>query len=255
MDVGFCLKKALIAYAAAASLLIASPGHALTVAWDTIGWDPNDTSGSQTFVDVDGSGIDVVVSYSDNMFYNSSVPLLYDSRNSPTDEILGSLKFTNDVSSNATPTNVTLTFSQNVSIENTFMVSHSIVRSQEHTLVEAFNEFGAPVAASIYGTTSPALVSLDMDGDAAYETIGLGLQSNGEYGNAFWEYASPVRSISYSFWTTEVGGTEVMGSGASVGIGNVTFVPEPGTGLLVSLGLAGIALSARRLRAEPRNLG
>ena len=44
-------------------------------------------------------------------------------------------------------------------------------------------------------------------------------------------------------------------SGASVGIGNVTFVPEPGTGLLVSLGLTGIALSARRLRAAPRSLG
>jgi hypothetical protein len=95
-------------------------------------------------------------------------------------------------------------------------------------------------------------VSLDSDGNAAYETIGLDQQDDGEYGNAFYEYTTAVRSISYSMWITDVGGGAPVHGYASVGIGDVTLsaIPEPGTGLLASLGLIGLTLLSRRLRSR-----
>ena len=36
-------------------LVAAAPSQAFTIDWSAIGWDPNDTSGSQSFTNVDGS--------------------------------------------------------------------------------------------------------------------------------------------------------------------------------------------------------
>ena len=59
-----------------ASFFVATQGSALTLDWTEIGWDPADTSGLQLFANVDGSGIDLAVSYTLNGFFNDGVPLL-----------------------------------------------------------------------------------------------------------------------------------------------------------------------------------
>jgi hypothetical protein len=238
-------------------MLLASQSGALTVDWETIGWDPNDTSGAQVFTNVDGSGVDLTVTYSDNMFYNNSVPLLYTDRTAPTDEIVGSLKFTNDNRAIFQPTNVTLTFSEDIFIDRADLISHSIVSTnyQEHTRVSPRDAQGNLIAATFYGTTTPPLVKLDMDGNSQYESIGLGFQNDAEYGTVFFEYTDQaIRSLSFDLWVTDIGGTELIQGASSVGIDAIDFspVPEPGTALLTALGLLGLGLRSRITRSAKR---
>ena len=238
-----------------ASFFVASQSNAFTLDWTTIGWNPNDTSGLQEFANVDGSGIDLAVSYTLNAFLNDGVPLLYTEATSPTDEILGSLRFLNQTSDPTTPVTVTLTFSQDIFIDQAFLYSHSIIGAnrQEHSVVVARDVAGSAIAASEYDTTTPGLVELDMDGDAFYESIGLGFQNEDEYGTVFYEYQQTgIRSISYSLFVFETDTSDFTEGGASMGIGAVDFspvpMPEPSTGLLAMMGLAGLALHSHRSR-------
>jgi hypothetical protein len=55
-----------------AAVFVASPGSAFTLDWETIGWDPNDTSGVQVFSNLEASNIDLTVSYTTTMFFNDA---------------------------------------------------------------------------------------------------------------------------------------------------------------------------------------
>jgi hypothetical protein len=204
----------------------------------------------QSFLDVDGSGIDIDVSYSDNMWDDNSVPVIYDSSSAPIPEIEGSLRFTNDQDGVIEPTNVTITFSEEVFLTEVFALSLSVIGyRQEHMVVEAFDANGGSVFASAYGTLTPGLVDLDVDGDAAYDSAGLGYQVHGLYGNAYLEYLSaPVTSISFSLYLSPMGGGEPVFGWSSVGIASIGFtpVPEPGTALLIGLGTIAMAAYRRR---------
>ena len=232
-----------------ASFFVATQGSALTLDWTEIGWDPTDTSGLQEFSNVDGSGIDVAVSYTLNGFFNDGVPLLYTDQSAPEDEIVGSLKFVNQrVGAPTAPVTITLTFSEDVFIYHATLFSHSILETnhQEHSIVVARDLAGTAIAASAYGTTTPGLVELDADADPFHESIGLGFQNDAEYGTVVFEYRdNAIRSISYSLFIKETDTDNYIFGRGSMGIGLVDFspddfspVPEPSTALLATLGLA-----------------
>jgi hypothetical protein len=113
----------------------------------------------------------------------------------------------------------------------------------------------APVAEPVYDTTTAGLVELDGDGDAEYESVGLGYQNDGEYGTVVYGYSHVrVRSISFSQWIFETDTDDYIQGGSSMGIADLSFrraltiKPAPSSALLAGLGLVGLGLHARRSR-------
>lgn len=235
-------------------LAFAFPASAATLVWDALNpaWDEFDQSGLQSFANVDGSGVDIDVYYTDNMFDNNSVPNIYEVPYAPSPEIEGTLRFTNDRAGLLEPTTVTIVFSEEVFIDAASAVSLSvIVGLQENLLVEALDAQGNLVAATTYGTNTPGLVLLDMDGDSSYRTRGLGTQEASLYGDSTYSWTeTAIKSLSFSILLTEVDGDDLVMGWSSQGIGNITFtpVPEPTTALFFGFGLLAITINRRRNR-------
>lgn len=240
-----------------ALLWVAAAAQGATLDWMNLspGWDDLDTSGQQVFLDVDGSGIDVQVSYTDNMFDRNSVPDIYTTNTAPSPEIIGSLRFTNDRDT-LLETQISITFSQDVFINDLGAVSLStILGRQENLVVQAFDGSGNAVLATTYGTNTPGLVELDTDGDAAYRSRGLGSQADGLYGDTFYSYTDiALRELRFSNFTTLVGGDDIVLGWSSQGIRNIDFngrgevVPEPSTAMFLGLGLLAMGRRPRRRR-------
>jgi hypothetical protein len=246
------------AFLVVALLWVSGAAQGATLDWANLdpGWDDLDTSGQQVFVDVDGSEVDVAVSYTDNMFDRNSVPNLYTAATAPSSEIIGTLRFTNDRVT-LLETAITITFSEDVFISDLGTVSLSTIQGiQENLVVEAFDGSGNAVLASAYGTNTTGLVELDTDGDAAYRTRGLGAQESSLYGDAFFAYSdSAVRELRYSLFSTLIGGDDIVLGLSSQGIKNIDFdqdgihvVPEPSTAFYLGLGL--LALGRRSTRRK-----
>ncbi|MCB0130678.1 MAG: hypothetical protein KDD78_07510 [Caldilineaceae bacterium] len=98
------------------------------------GWNNNGPSGvgaSQTFVNIDGTDVDMVVSYSRFMWDNSSVPNIYGT-DAPVIPLTSSLRFTNNINDSKSapgsatgPTIITITFSEPILIDRMALVSLS----------------------------------------------------------------------------------------------------------------------------------
>jgi len=235
-----------IAFFGVALLWVSTAAQAATIDWMNLapGWDDLDSSGQQVFLDVDGSRVDVAVSYTDNMFDRNSVPDIYTADTAPSPEIIGSLRFTNDRDT-LLGTQITITFSEDVFITDLGAVSLSTIAGrQENLVVEGFDVFGNAVLATTYGTSTLGLVELDADGDAAYRSRGLGAQENGLYGDTFYTYTdSAVRELRFTNFVTLIGGDDIVLGWSSQGIKNIEFrqdiqaVPEPSTAIFLGLGL------------------
>lgn len=217
--------------------------------WEAVGW-VDGAASPQLFLNVDGSGVDISVSYTSNMWDGTpNVTANPDPAPVPPEQD-GLLRFTNDRDPVVERTTVSILFSQPVLIDSVGMESISIIQNafQEHVFIEAFDALDAPVLATSYTTSDPALVLLDVDGDATYETIGIGDQGSGEYGDAFVSYlATPVTRIDFSLEVTSPGGSELVAGFASTLITDAIFtvVPEPGSLSLALSGLLGLAIFGR----------
>ena len=133
------------------AIAFALPASASTLVWDVLNpaWDESDQSGLQSFADIDGSGVDIDVFYTDNMFDNNSVPDIYSAADAPSPEINGTLRFTNDRNGVIEPTTVTIVFSEEVFIDAASVVSLSVIIGlQENAVVEAQDAQGNLVAAT-----------------------------------------------------------------------------------------------------------
>jgi PEP-CTERM motif len=238
----FRVRAAITMFLLAALVLTSGAAQASTIDWTGLdpAWDDTDTSGQQSFSNVDGSGIDITVAYTDNMFDNNSVPNLYTTDNSPTAGIVGTLRFTNDRDT-LLETAVTISFSEAVFIDEMGTVSLSTIgRRQENMIVEAFDANGAAVFATTYGTNTAGLVDLDTDGDAAYRSRGLGAQDSGLYGDTFYSYTDiAIKTLRFTISVTAIGKDEIKLGYSSQGIEDIAFsvVPEPSTAMLLGLGL------------------
>ncbi|MDJ0796507.1 MAG: PEP-CTERM sorting domain-containing protein [Calothrix sp. MO_167.B12] len=201
---------------------IGSNANAATLNWNDLGWSSvknggkyDSTDSGTVFRNVDGSGIDVTVEYSNNMW--NGEPNLYE-RHPLNDTYKGTLRFTNDKSEKEN-TWLKLTFSEVVNIDEMWIGSLSTIRSNrrewlsfaaysgteinENNLVKASNYntfenfFGGQTGSStaVYedNADTPSLVSLDTDfgtanDDAVYTTYGIGNQVNNLFGRVFFEY-------------------------------------------------------------------
>jgi PEP-CTERM motif len=250
----FRVRAAITMFLLAALVLTSGAAQASTIDWTGLdpAWDDTDTSGQQSFSNVDGSGIDITVAYTDNMFDNNSVPNLYTTENAPTAGIAGTLRFTNDRRDRASvmATAVTISFSEAVYIDEMGTVSLSTIHNkQENMIVEAFDANGAAVFATTYGTNTAGLVDLDTDGDAAYRSRGLGAQADGLYGDTFYSYTDiAIKTLRFTIVVTRIGEDEIKRGFSSQGIEDIGFsaVPEPSTAILLGLGLLTLGRRAGR---------
>ncbi len=127
-----------------------SSAQAATLRWHDI-WDTNSTKSSRTFGNVDGSGLDINVEYSTNMYwsqqnegrlniYDNGTPqknALNDSH--PLDQYDGILRITNDRSQNPKSTFVKLTFSEAVNLDEFWVGSLSTIgNAREWASVSAY---------------------------------------------------------------------------------------------------------------------
>ena len=115
-----------------------SQAQAASLNWYDL-WDTSSTESSRTFGDVDGSGIDINVEYSTNMFWstqNEGRVNLYDNgtpqKNAlndthPLDQYDGILRMTNDRTDNPESTFVKLTFSEAVYLDEFWVGSLSTI--------------------------------------------------------------------------------------------------------------------------------
>jgi len=235
------------------TLLVATTSHAFTIDWDTIGWDDTDVSGSQAFNNVDGSDVDILVSYTDNMF--GGVPNIYiDGTPSPPPEVIGKLRFTNDRDGILEATTVTIAFSELVFIDELRTLSLSFnVGLQENMIVQAFAG-GVPVVASTYGDVfgPPEQTETSQVGSVNHSRGANGVdQEDDEFGANFYSYVEDgggIDRITFSIFMTEEGGDDIVQGWSSQAIDDVSFrpVPEPATAALLGLGCGGLAWLGRK---------
>lgn len=238
--------------------IAATGGNALAASfnWVDVGWDPSITASGTTFFDVDGSGVDVTVSYSDNMW--DGIPDLYDaSHPAGMGTYDGSLRFTGtgyargDLDGPSDSTFVTLEFSQDINIDQLWAGSLSNIRGStpEWMSVSAYSANEDLVAATKYGTyedffgntggsynpkaDADGLVNLDPDtSDYIYTTEGVGIQeagNTGDYGRVFFEYAAaPVRKLTFEHFMTESARRSSVAIGSDIQFSTPSEdVPEP----------------------------
>jgi hypothetical protein len=204
---------------------VSTAAQAATIDWMNLdpGWDDLDSSGEQVFLDVDGSWVDVAVSYTDNMFDRNSVPDIYTTDTAPSPEIIGSLRFTNDRDT-LLGTQITITFSEDVFITDLGVASLSTIAGrQENLVVEGFDVFGNAILATTYGTNTLGLVELDADGDVAYRSRGLGALDRDLPGSGTTRSGSPFESARL----------EVDRSGARSSLHRQGHPMDPGVGLVL----------------------
>ncbi len=224
---------------------IGGNANAATLNWDELGWNANynrandtydSTDSGTTFMNIDGSGVDVTVEYSDNMW--NGEPNLYE--NHPLGSTYnGTLRFTNDTSTKEN-TWLKLTFSEAVYIDEISLGSLSTIGDNrrewlslaaysgtevdENALVKAsnYNTFenffgGQTSSTNTYENNAddPSLVSLDTDfgtdmDDAIYTTYGVGSQGNNKdddyFGRVFFEYKDQaVQTLYIQNFATNIG--------------------------------------------------
>lgn len=240
------------AVVAVAAMLIALPASAFTIDWDELAPTVDLTEPIQNYADVDGSGVDITLEISQNM-WDQGAPAFYDALTAPVPEAAGSIRITNDRDALIEETSLTVSFSEAILIDSFSVFAISIVGAsewQENVTVEARDGNGDLVFATNYGTSTPGLVSLDVDGDASYRTAGIRLQNNDEYGDAEFAYTgAAVSSLQVRLRITAPGDDPAILGFGSIGIGDVEFssvVPEPATTALLGLALAGLLGLRRR---------
>lgn len=220
------------------SMAIASIGgnaNAATLNWNQVGWTDNqinnlyDSTDSGTiFTNVDGSGVDVKVEYSDNMWNGD--PNIYE--NHPLDDTYnGSLRLTNNTAQQES-TWLKLTFSEAVYIDEMWLGSLStignnrrewmsftaysgteiddneVVKASNYNTFENFfnGQTGSNTTTYEDNADDPSLVSLDNDfgtanDDGVNTTYGVGSQGNNSdddsFGRVFFEYTDQAVQTLY----------------------------------------------------------
>ncbi|MDJ0737812.1 MAG: PEP-CTERM sorting domain-containing protein [Nostocaceae cyanobacterium] len=229
-----------------------SNANAATFNWNNVGWSTSTASGT-TFNNVDSSGIDITVEYSDNMW--DGTPGIY-SAHPLGDTYEGTLRFTNDTSRPLENTWVKLTFSEAVYIDETWVGSLSTLSNnrKEWVSLSAYSgtsvDSGSLVAASKYDTyenffgnrfgsatsgvynanaDTPSLIGLDPNiGDKVYTTQGIGSQGNNrptdKFGRVFFEYAdNAVQTLYIEHFVTNLDSNPSPEDSRSTGLASVAI--------------------------------
>ncbi|MGC1527642.1 MAG: hypothetical protein WA783_16480 [Phormidesmis sp.] len=148
-----------------ASTSTLTSAQAATLNWYDL-WDTDSTESSRTFRNVDGSGIDINVEYSTNMYWskqNEGRLNLYDNGASqknalndshPLDQYDGILRLTNDRNKNPESVFLKLTFSEAVNLDEFWVGSLSTIGNAREW-----------VSVSAYGTDEVSLGDLDSYAD------------------------------------------------------------------------------------------
>jgi hypothetical protein len=239
---------------------VGSNADAATLNWKNLGWSEtylnnkyDSTDSGSIFTNVDGSGVDVRVEYSDNMWNGD--PNLY--KNHPLGSAYDdSLRFTNNTSGSADKTWVKLTFSEAVYIDEAWVGSLSTLANNRREwmnfsaysdaslnsdkLVSASkydtyaNFFGNQTGTSTSGdyvqnADDPNLVGLDGDtGDKIYTTYGVGSQgnntSNDKFGRVFFEYGdNAVKTLYIEHFVTQLDNSPKADDPLATGLTSVSI--------------------------------
>ncbi len=194
---------------------------------------------SQSFDDVGSSGITVTIknslNHTDDVLEGPSIYGVGAGSN-PDCLVTGAnaLRINNDKEFPITPVTVIINFSAAVTIDEFIVGSLSVIGTDgfENIAVRAFTGVdgtGSTVAAAAYENisdydsgvslehgmsdlactaTTNQLTNIMMAAPSAnntYHVMGFGLQDEGRYGRAKWEWSSPIRSIAVSTWITNTG--------------------------------------------------
>ncbi|MCB1227924.1 MAG: PEP-CTERM sorting domain-containing protein [Verrucomicrobiales bacterium] len=232
--------------------------HSALLDWQTIGWNLADTTGQQVFTNVGGSGISATVSYTSNMW--DGTPGFYgpnlDGWNGDADST-GNLRFTNNISGDSKPSRLTIEFNQSVYIDKMTLGGMSLVvgpqdplLGQEQLTLTA-SSGGSLVPASYYAINDPLLALKDTNvTDLAYSTRGMDYQSQLKFGQAYFQFDSPVDRLTIDFSVLKPYTDTVQDRKASNWVSDIEFqaVPEPSTTLLLIT--TGLLISLRRQKCK-----
>lgn len=232
------------------SCVAAGPAKGLLLDWDVVGWPGGTGTLSNTFLDVDGSTVDITVTITDSSPASltlSGSPEVNDDFAPPSssgDDLFIQASGNNDGTGGNTGIEIRFDFSGPGVTSLNFDLYDVDLGGNPWTDVFVIRADpvggGAPILpTSVTGANLTS--SWTYDSVAGVVTGNAGAGSTSDDGTVVIDFATPILSVILDYQNGDD-----LGGNQWIGIGDLFFLPEPDPGLLVLGALAGLAWIGRR---------